>query len=174
MKLLKIVLLTTFLFLLSFQTSFAQSSYVLPYPSYMPGNLLYKVHLGLEYFEKYWYFGNFGQFAYNLKQSDKYLVEAKTLFEYKQYFLGVRALRKSDSYFNAALHFLQKASSKGINITGKKELFKNAGLKHNEVLLDIKSEVPQNFLWEPEKQSSSRLNIWDDIDNSLKVIKSCI
>ena len=68
---------------------FAESQYVLPYPSAMPGSFLYKLNLVQEEILRYWYFGDFGQFKYNLGLSDKYLVEAKTLFEYKQYLLAI-------------------------------------------------------------------------------------
>src|SRR3989344_5659903 len=97
-----------FLFIFAEQC-IAESIYVLPYPSSMPGNKLYKVHLFLESLEQYWYFGSFGQFKYSLKESDKYLVEAKTLFDYKQYILANKALQKSDIYFSRTFPFLVKA-----------------------------------------------------------------
>src|SRR3989338_9822486 len=102
---------------------YAESSYVLPYPSYMPGSVYYKTHLVLEKLERYWYFGNFSQFVYNLKLSDKYLVEAKTLFEYKQYLFAYDALKKSDVYFDKAFLFLNKAKEEGKNIAQKEKLF---------------------------------------------------
>src|ERR1700749_87312 len=87
-------------FFLSFtQVASADSPYVLPYPSFMPGTIFYKIDRVIEIFEKYWYFGDFGQFTYNLKESDKYLVQAKTLFEYQQYLLAMVALQQSDAYF---------------------------------------------------------------------------
>ncbi|MCL4418206.1 MAG: hypothetical protein M1365_16230 [Actinobacteria bacterium] len=89
----------------------AQSSYVLPYPSAMPGSSSYKIHQLYESIIKYWYFGNLGQFKYNLKQSDKYLVEAKTLFEYNQYLLASKALTKSDYYFKNIEPYLLKAKN---------------------------------------------------------------
>ena len=79
-----IVFAALFFIILIPSSVYAQSSYVLPYPSQMPGGLYYKIHLIYENVSKYWYFGDFGRFDYNLKQSDKYLVETKTLFEYKQ------------------------------------------------------------------------------------------
>src|SRR3990167_6873899 len=95
----KRILLTLLCFAFIAPKIYAQSSYVLPYPGEMPGNKVYKLNLIKEKLEKYFYFGNFSQFNYNLKYADKYLVEAKTLFEYKQFLLGDSALKKSDSYF---------------------------------------------------------------------------
>src|SRR5687768_12398331 len=92
--------ITVLLFLFTPASTLAQSDYVLPYPSSMPGSSLYKIRLIFEEINKYWYFGNISQFTYNLRQSDKYLIEAKTLFEYKQYFLAYQALEKSNHYFN--------------------------------------------------------------------------
>src|SRR3990167_5335496 len=89
-----------FILVLTFRapTVFAESSYVLPYPAAMPGSIWYEIDLLKEKAYQFLYFGDLSQFAYNLSEADKYLVEAKTLFEYKQYLLGYQALLKSDSF----------------------------------------------------------------------------
>ncbi len=161
-----------FIFLYSSASSNAKSSYVLPYPSSMPGSFSYKPHLLLETLSKYWYFGNFGQFTYNLKQSDKYLVEAKTLFEYNQYLLGYNALQKSDLFFNQTLPNLDKARKEGKDISENLKLLKSASEKHIEVLIKIGDEVPSNFTWQPENASASVLNLKSSIENSIKIRKS--
>ncbi|HUD05207.1 MAG TPA: hypothetical protein VMR59_04460 [Patescibacteria group bacterium] len=160
-------LLITLLFLTS--TSYADSSYVLPYPSTMPGGIYYKLHLVEEALLKYWYFGDFGQFNYNLKESDKYLVEAKTLFEYNQYLLGFSALEKSDAYFTNTLPNLLKAQNKGENILADSKLLSEAAQKHIEVLTKLKQEIPANFTWSPEKSLPTRLNLKASIDNSIAI-----
>ena len=138
-----------FVFLLSLfiiaKPSYASSSYVLPYPSTMPGNVFYKIHLVEEALLKYWYFGNFGQFTYNLKESDKYLVEAKTLFEYNQYLLGYQALEKSDTYFSRTLPYLLKAQNEGKDISANRQLLSQAALKHQQTLLTMESVSPAGF-----------------------------
>ena len=139
--------------------AFAESSYVLPYPSFMPGSIFYKLNLVKEEVLKYWYFGNFGQFYYNLKQSDKYLVEAKTLFDYKQYLLAYKALRKSDRYFEKI----------GKNILEKKTRLKEAAQKHIEELTKLKSNVPSTFNWIPERNSPTILKLWESIDMSIRL-----
>ena len=158
--------LVLFLFLLP-RIVFAQSSYVLPYPSSMPGSLAYKFHLIYETLSKYWYFGDFGQFDYNLKMTDKYLVEAKTLFEYEQFLLGHKALQKSNFYFKNILPFLEVAKSKNKNIVKKRAIFKEASLKHVEVLKGLKREVPGIFVWKPEKSSPTTLYLQRTIENSV-------
>jgi len=135
----------------------------------MPGSIFYKVHLVEEKLLQYWYFGNFGQFYYNLKESDKYLVEAKTLFEYNQYLLGYNALKKSDLYFEKTLPFLMNAKKERKNISDNRTLLSEASKKHIESLLKIKSEVPETFNWTPEKSSATELRLFDAINNSITI-----
>lgn len=151
-------------------SAFAQTTdYVLPYPSFMPGSKFYSVHQIWEKIIQYWYFGNFSQFKYNLSQSDKYLVEAKTLFEYKQYLLGYQALKKSDNLFSMVPFYLQRAKQEGKNIDQKQEVFKQAALKHIEVLTKMQSIVPEHFVWKPEKDSSTNLFLREAIQNSISI-----
>jgi len=156
-------------FLTSTKITFAQSSYVLPYPSAMPGSISYKSHILSEELQKYWYFGNFGQFYYNLKQSDKYLVEAKTLFEYKQYLLGYNALLKSNEYFIKINPFLIKAKIEGKDISEKSKILDMASQKHVEILVQIEKNTPIEFVWTPEKSSATKLLLRKSIDDSISV-----
>lgn len=153
------------------QKTFSSSSYVLPYPSYMPGNIFYKVHLFIEGAMKYWYFGNLSQFTYNLKQADKYLVEAKTLFEYNQYLLGVNALLKSDFYFKNVNIYLNKAQAEKKDIQTYTLLLQEASQKHQEVLTTLKNNVPISIVWRPEKQPASELKL-EELLNSALIIRT--
>lgn len=144
-------------------------SYVLPYPSLMPGNIFYKFNLVKESALKFWYFGNFGQFEYNLKESDRYLVEAKTLFEYEQFLLAYKALQKSDEYFVKTLPFLMSAQKEGKNINQDRELLKEASLKHIQVLSKLTKDTPLSFVWEPEKEKSRILNIRSKLEQSIVI-----
>lgn len=161
------------IFLVYSPVAYAESNYVLPYPSAMPGSNFYALDLAWEAFQKYWHFGNFSQFAYNLKLSDKYLVEAKILFEYKQYLLAHQAIIKSDEYFIAAYRFLGKAKQEGKNISQKEQVLKEAALKHSGVLEQIKRGIPQKFVWTPEKDKPTSLFLWKQIDEAVKIRKSC-
>jgi len=149
--------------------AFAESSYVLPYPSAMPGSIFYRLNLIREEILRYWYFGDFGGFHFNLKQSDKYLVEAKTLFDYKQYLLAHKALQKSDKYFGKIYPNLLSAKNNGKNISEKKKVLKRAAQKHIEELVKIKDDAPATFNWTPEKEKPTTLNIWESIDKSIKL-----
>ncbi len=115
------------------------------------------------------YFGNFGKFDYNLSLSDKYLVEAKTLFDYKQYLLAYKALEKSNHYFLNTAPYLQKATEEGRDVSQKKAIFRLASEKHREVLQDLIKTVPQIFVWKPEKISSTTLDIKNLIDISIRI-----
>lgn len=147
----------------------AQSSYVLPYPSNMPGNISYNIHLIYENISKFWYFGDFGQFGYNLKLADKYLVEAKTLFEYKQYLLGYKALKKSDQYFINVLPNLARAEKNGKNTLQKRAILNEAAQKHIETLKEMEIDTPNTFNWQPEKSTPTVLNLKEALNISIQL-----
>lgn len=168
-KLFLISLIVFCLFFVLPRSIFAQSSYVLPYPSFMPGSSLYKVHLVWEEISRYWHFGNLAQFKYNLEQADKYLVESKTLFEYKQYLLGYKALKKSDRFFSMAPIYLEKAKQEGKDINQKQEVLNQAAEKHIESLTNIQFIVPQHFVWKPEKDSPTNLSLQELIQDSISI-----
>lgn len=153
---------------------FAESNYVLPYPSVMPGNIFYKARIVIDEVKKLWYFGNFGKFSYNLKQSDKYLVEAKTLFEYKQYLLGFNALQKSNKYFEKVPLYLRYAHEEKKNVLEKQLLLKEAALKHIEVLQFIKTITPSIIIWKPEKSASTNLKLHEIVNKSVQIRKKAL
>lgn len=157
------------LFILLIPQAQAVSDYVLPYPSFMPGSIFYKLDLAREYILKFWYFGDFGQFTYNLKESDKYLVQAKTLYEYNQFLLATQALKKSDNFFGETLKYLNSARKSGKNINGENNLLKSAAAKHIEVLKKLARDLPSEAIWEPEKETAHLLKIKNDINISIKI-----
>lgn len=148
--------------------SYASTDYILPYPAAMPGNPLYKVSLISEKLKKYWYFGDYGSFKYNLAYADKYLVEAKTLFEYKQYLLAYNALQKSNTYFKDAGSSIISARSNKKSTSNIESIYKEASKKHREVLQKIQSEVPDTFLWTPENEKEQYLQIHKLIQSSMQ------
>lgn len=147
------------------------SEYVLPYPSSMPGSKFYFIHQMYEKAEAYWYFGDFAGFHYNLKYSDRYLVQAKILFEYKQYLLAHQALEKSNFYFLKTKESLIKSSSNKKPIREKEEILKNASLKHLEVLNQILQIAPEEFDWQPEKDMPTKIYIQKEVEESIKIRK---
>ena len=167
-SLLCLIFLATF-FLTTHSVTFAESSYVLPYPPQMPGSFMYKLRLVSEEIQKYWYFGNFGQFKYNLKKADKYLVEAKTLFDYKQYLLAYNALKKSDLYFSKTFPYLKKAAKEGKDIAQNYLILRDASLKHIEVLEAFRVTLPETFTWQEEKTTAKPLHIGKEISQSIAI-----
>lgn len=161
-----------FLFLLFVFVHPAYASYVLPYPGVMPGNKLYKVSELFDSVKNIYSIGDFAQFKYNLSQSDKYLVEAKTLFEYVQYPLAAKALQKSNDYFKRIPNNLSLARKHGKNTQEKEAIYKDAQVKHIEVLSKIRSTLPESFVWQDEKKSPVVIEIGKLIDESLRVRSS--
>jgi len=153
------------------RSSHAASSYVLPYPSQMPGSKFYKINQAMEKISYFWYFGNFGKSYYYQRLSDKYLVEAKTLFEYKQYLLAYTSLLKSNQYFEKIYPYLLSAKVEGKNISEKHKIFRQEGLKHIEELNKLRKSTPEEFLWTPEKAKPTHLNIRSLIDASENIRK---
>src|SRR3989344_5160596 len=171
MKNLRWVLFLFLLINLSSVRVFAQSDYVLPYPSQMPGSKFYKINQAIEKLSYFWYFGNFGKTYYYQRLSDKYLVQAKTLFEYKQYLLAYKSLLKSNQYFEKIYPYLVSAKKEGKDISEKQEIFRQESLKHLEELIKLKNSTPKEFLWTPEKAKPTRLNIRSLIDTSENIRK---
>lgn len=148
---------------------YAQAEHVLPYPSAMPGSKAYTLFTLWDEMQRYWHFGSLSQFRYNLKQSDKYIVEARVLFEYKQYLLADRALKNSDKYFDQAALSLDKASKEKKNIRIESERLVSAASKHREVLMKIRESTPEEFLWSPEDAAGSTLQLQNSIDKAIVV-----
>lgn len=163
-----------FLFLILTQNAFAQSAYVLPYPSFMPGSRWYIIQEVMDEVKKYWYFGSFSQFKYHLSQSDKYLVEAKILFEYRQYLLGYQSLQKSNQHFKTIELILKKAEQEKKQTSEKRQVLRMATLKHIETLNSFSSFLPETFDWEPEKESSKILQLRELLDTSIRSRKSVL
>lgn len=168
MKILKNII---FVFLLSLVFNHASliyaSEYVLPYPSYMPGNKLYKVTRSIDNLRRFWYFGNIAQFKYHLGLSDKYLVEAKTLMEYGQYLLGVDALERSDNEFMVLPDYLTRAKREGVDVSKLAGIVSEAAIKHESVLAGLSTIIPETFTWSPEKAASTDLQLGRLLHTSL-------
>lgn len=144
-------------------------SYVLPYPGLMPGNRLYRLKAIADRVGQFWAFGSFSRHKYELNLADKKLVEAKVLFEYQQYPLASKALRESNDHFQKAVGFLDQAEKEGKNISQKKQNLKAAAEKHKEVLGKLKKELPEEFLWQPEKKPAEKLKIHQSLEEAIKI-----
>ena len=135
------------------------AKYVLPYPSYMPGNKLYTISKVWETLESWWYWGAIGQTKYHMMLADKYLVEAKTLFEYKQYMLAINALQKSDEHILQVPKSIILGERQGKDMTQFSSLFTQEQDVHRVVLVALQTELPKTFIWTPEKAIPTTLDI---------------
>lgn len=133
------------------------ADYFLPYPSYMPGNKLYTVSRIIDKAKEYWYYGNIAKTKYHMGLSDKYLVEAKTLFEYKQYLLAIDALERSSDQTERVAHYISAAKKQGKDVSQLKELTTSGLRLHKNFLQTISEDLPREFIWRPEKSEEQLL-----------------
>ena len=91
----------------------AYASYVLPYPSVMPGNRLYEIMEFLTDIKLRMAFGTLATLKLHMHVSDKKIIEAKTLFEYNQYKLALAALEHSDDHIHRVVPLLREAKIEG-------------------------------------------------------------
>lgn len=146
--------------------------YVLPYPSFMPGNKLYKISRFIDRIENFWYWGSLAQTKYHMGLADKYLVESKVLFEYKQYLLGVDALKRSDLEFQKIRRNIANAQIEKKDVSKIVDDFSAQEEKHEEVLSTIEEQTPGSILWSPEKDSPTNIQLHGLIDASIKIRKT--
>jgi hypothetical protein len=171
----KIVKLLFFSFYLSFvigHWSLVRAAYVLPYPSYMPGNKLYRISMFVDTLKKYWSWGTIAQTKYQLSLSDKYLVEAKTLFEYHQYLLAVSSLKRSGTAFNTLPGLIISARQEKKDVVNIARTISDAATEHGRVLNLMKQTLPDSFTWIPEKDKSTELSIRELIEHEITIRES--
>lgn len=149
------------------QTVYAD--YVLPYPGYMPGNKLYRVSRILDKAKEPLYFGSLSAYKYHLGLADKYLVEAKVLFEYKQYLLAVDALTRSDKEFAVLPRYLVQASKQQKDVSPFKQQLSEASRKHAQILGELLVKLPDTFTWTPEKTNATLLPLKDLLQSSMNI-----
>ncbi|MDP3941817.1 MAG: hypothetical protein Q8Q49_05935 [bacterium] len=168
-KLIAVILFFFFSALASPRILFSASSYVLPYPSAMPGNKTYPLHLLEEKILQYWYFGGFSSIRYNRELSDKYLVEAKILFEYQQFPLALSALHTSDIYFQKASEVYLTQSPEKNGMRDIQLLLHSQAQKHQEILQSLIDTTQREFVWQEERADPVRLKIHEELKNSRKM-----
>ena len=154
--------------------SSVRAEYVLPYPSFMPGNKIYTIARIIDSIKRYWYFGNISKVKYHLGLSDKYLVEAKTLFEYKQYLLGVDALKRTTKQFQTLPLYVKQAKLEHKDMNAFILTISEAAVIHRSVLNEMKISSPESFQWVPEKASSSDLLLHNELDNAIGTVQAVV
>lgn len=160
------------LFTVLFVTPQVYAQYVLPYPSYMPGNTLYRISRIADILKAYWYWGSIASFRYHLGLADKYLVEAKTLFEYKQYLLASDAMNRSNEHFQKLPLYMKRAVGEHKDVTILKRTAKEAALEHIRIMENISASTPEEFIWLPEKSQASTIPIGRNIREGIDIRQS--
>lgn len=145
------------------------ADYMLPYPSFMPGNKIYTLSRIWDKLNGYWYFGSIAQTKHHLALADKYLVEAKTLFEYKQYLLAADALARSDREFKSIEPSIATAVKEGKDVEKLRSTLREAAAEHIAVLTRLKQTLPESFNWSPEKKPATELFIWRLLNDSTSI-----
>lgn len=167
MRLLRVLIITTLI--LAGLPAKAVAAYVLPYPSAMPGNKLYRISRIIDRLKEYWSVGGISATKYHMALSDKYLVEAKTLMEYEQYLLATEALIRSDHEFLMIPAALSAAVRNHIDISTLKNTVTDESEKHISVLMQIKNTVPPHITWTPEKTKPTELPLLVAIEHAISV-----
>ncbi len=101
--------------------------------------------------------------------SDKYLVEAKTLFEYKQYLLASDALVRSDKQLVDIPTLLQQGKKEREDMSQLRLLVREAMDAHMTVINTLKSQLPKEFIWKPEKVSETTIHIDEILTSSHEI-----
>lgn len=151
----------------------AHAEYVLPYPSYMPGNKLYRVTRIVDRLKKPFYFGTIARIKYHAALADKYLVEAKTLFEYKQYLLALDALSRSDREVAAMVPGIARGGKEGKDMRAFVRQTQEMCDTHLLILNGLKLRLPVTFEWTPEKSIPTTLPLGDRLTSSV-ILRSSI
>ena len=125
----------------------------------MPGNKLYRISRIVDGVRGVWSWGNIAKIKYHMSLADKYLIEAKTLFEYKQYLFAVDALKRSNNHINKLPFYVMAAEKDGKNISVLREKITESRKAHLLVLNQLKTQLPEEFTWTPEKGSSTPLSL---------------
>ncbi len=143
-----------------------RADYILPYPSYMPGHKLYRLSRIIDDLKGWWYWGNIGKTKYHMALSDKYLVEAKTLFEYKQYILALDALYRSNIEFSKIKIILTVALRDKINISQvEARVYENA-LVQRVIIKRLEQQLPAEFTWNEEKKNAVVLPVFQLLEEA--------
>jgi hypothetical protein len=118
----------------------------------------------------YWNFGDIAGIKYERALSDKYMVEAKTLFDFGQYKLAVDALAKSDLHFAQAIVHAIEIGYKQKDDGTQKKILQNQAEKHKEVLDSLSGSLPDTITWDTEQTGSEELSI-SLIINKSKILR---
>lgn len=119
--------------------------------------------------KRYWYWGNLSSYRYLLGQSDKALVESKTLFEYGQLSFALAALERSNYYLNQAPYRLVGAREEGKDVRRYERELHEAKAEHVKVIARLLETTPKEYFWRPEKENPTNLAIHAELIKALEL-----
>jgi hypothetical protein len=146
------VMCTLFLLLQVGTVQGAESEYTLPYPSYMPGHRLYTAQVIWDRAMEWWYFGDIAKTKYHLELSDRTLVQARTLFDYKQYLLATESLSASNIHFISAVLYASDVESSHKDGGLLLAILRNAADTHTKLLDNLAQNYTEDITWSSERQ----------------------
>ncbi len=130
---------------------------------------MYTVSRMIDQVKKFWYWGSIAGVKYHMGLADKYLVEAKTLFEYKQYLLAADALKRSDSAFQQISQLITRVHVEGKDTSVLEKTYNEAADVHIEVLQKLLQNLPAEFIWTPEKAPPTNLPLQQLLLRSIEI-----
>lgn len=148
------------------------AEYILPYPGPMPGNKMYTLVKMIDKFQYYWFWGSIAKANYFMDLSDKYLVESKVLFEYKQYLLAVDALKRSDESWEQIDGYISRAAKEGKNIQYLQTKHQEQSVEHKQSIDRLMTMLPETFNWTPENEKSTNIQLKQLLENSKNIRNS--
>ena len=122
--------------------------------------------------KRYWYWGTIGNIKYYMMLSDKDLVEAKTLFEYKQYLLALDALDRSNKNIHRLRSLVLLSEREKKDISSLLPIIQEDMFVHESILNTLRNQLPMETLWQPEKQSSVLLQLHQSLDAAIEQRKN--
>jgi len=116
-------------------------NYFLAYPGILPDNPLYKLKMVRDRIWEWLTTGRLEKANLFLLYADKRLGAGKALIEGNKVDLGLATLLKGEKYLERAIGEIEKAKKEGREVETLAEKLKNASLKHEEVLLELKEKL---------------------------------
>jgi len=139
-------------------SSIPKSSYFLAYPGILPDSPLYRFKMVRDRIWEWLTTGAESRAKLFLLYADKRLGAGKALIEGNQISLGVSTILKGEKYFERAIGEAEKEKKTKGEVLSLGEKLREASLKHEEVLLELKEKVS------PDAKPA--------VDDLLKFIKS--
>lgn len=115
--------------------------YFLVYPGILPDSPLYKLKMVRDQVWVWLTTGSVERTNLFLLYADKRMGAGKALIEGNKVSLGLSTILKGEKYLERAIEGAKKAKKEGRELKGLEGKLKNASLKHEEILLELKERA---------------------------------